>query len=155
LGQTSSGIDFAFRASGRLSGTVRNALTAPVSGVTVQVFDASSGVLTTTAVTNSTGSYLLGVAAGTYFIRTSSGVGLIDQMYRIGESVACTGGLCLGSGTPVRLGTNDAMQIDFVLAGGGTITGTVRDATSGQPIANMSVLIQDGTHRGVASVQTN
>jgi hypothetical protein len=155
VGQVSTGVDFRFRASGRFSGTVRNSTGAPQANLTVQVFNALTGLLAVSASTNAEGSYSTQAPAGTYFVRTSSTRGLIDQVYDSSQPVSCSGNFCLGPGTPVPLADGATVEINFTLAPGGVITGTVRDQGTGLAMPGVTVNVQDATGRSVTSVNTD
>ena len=98
----------------------------PLAGVTVSVYS-SNGTAVGSATTNASGVYTTtGLAAGTYYIQTSNGLGYIDEVY---NNLLCNGGSCpsvtTGTGVSVTQGAATS-GIDFSLAVGGSITGPSR-----------------------------
>ncbi|HJQ68390.1 MAG TPA: carboxypeptidase regulatory-like domain-containing protein [Blastocatellia bacterium] len=143
-GATTSGIDFAMSAAGRLSGKITNASTsAPVINAGVQVYN-SSGTLITTVATDSSGNYISrgGLPAGTYFVRTSNSQGLIDEVFNNVECAGCN----VTTGTPVVVTAGSTtMGIDFALGAGGRISGTVTNAVTTGPVVLTPVQIYNAT----------
>ena len=149
-GATTSGINFTLTEAGSVSGIVvdAGALTTGLSSVGVQIYTAG-GALAKTTSTNTVGGYtVVGLPAGTYYARTSSGSNLFyqDQLYR---EMACGAGCTVTAGTPVivpPLGM--ANGIDFTLSSGaGSISGTVTDAVTAAVLPAIAVQIYapDGT----------
>jgi hypothetical protein len=152
-GATTSGINFALVAGGRISGTVTDSATsAPLSGVTVTIFD-SNGFNVTSVNTDASGNYLtnIGLPSGSYFVRTNNSQGYINEVY---NNITCAPCNTL-SGTPitVTVGTTTS-GINFALAQGGRISGTVTDASTSLPIANTQVQIRNTSDAVVANAQT-
>jgi hypothetical protein len=148
-GSTTAGIDFALGRGGRISGTVTDASTGlPLANVRVAI-NTSSGTYVTYGYTNSSGVYTsyTGLVAGTYYARTSNAAGYLDELY---DGISCPGGGCLvagGSLISVAAGSTTT-GIDFGLAPGGRISGTVTDAASGLPLADVDVDVytSDGSY---------
>ena len=132
-----SGIDFALDLGGSVSGSVTEESSGdPVTSVTVQVYDAQGNFVGNDF--TSDGSYSVdGLADGSYFARTFNFVGLVDELY---DDIFCTS--CdPTTGTPIAvIAPNDTPGIDFALSEPGSISGTVTEAGTGDPIEN--VLIQ-------------
>jgi Putative Ig domain/Carboxypeptidase regulatory-like domain len=125
-GASSLSLDFTAAAPNtRVRGTVRAATTAaPLSTVRVELFS-TTGTIIKTAVTDLFGNYVLdSVLPGTYFLRTANDRGYSDETYNGLLCTWCDPRL----GTPVTVtSAADVTGIDFTLALGGDISGTVTD----------------------------
>jgi len=135
-GNTQGGVDFSLTPVGAINGTVTDQNGAAMGGAFVAAFS-DAGTLVTVAVTNGLGGYTVaGLSAGNYFVRTVTTLGL-DEVW---NNVPCEGTCDVTTGSPVPV-TTGATQggINFSLVVGGSITGTVRDATSGNPIDGVVV----------------
>lgn len=124
-GQTTSGVDFSLTPSGIISGTVTNSNTgSPVSGADVYATSAS-GAYFGSATTNSAGTYQIttNLGTGTYTVEAFSG-----DVFNQVTDVAVTAGQ-----------TTSNVNIALNIPASGTITGTVTDAATGNPIAGASV----------------
>jgi protocatechuate 3,4-dioxygenase beta subunit len=139
-GQTVDAIDIQMQASTSISGHVYSGTgtAAPVSGVCVTAYVASSGTKEGYATTGSDGSYQItaltpdtGYKVG--FQPCSSGSLYAPQYYN-GENSLATADVVTPSAT------NPSTGIDAHLAGGASITGTVADA-SGNPITSQDVCV--------------
>jgi hypothetical protein len=136
--------------AGAISGTVRDAATsAPLSGVNLGVFDASGNWITG-PVTDASGSFSApGLADGVYFVQTYNNLGYIDELY---EDTPCLDYCDHTSGTPVTVsGPGATTGVDFALARGGQFAGTVREAGSLAPLADVRVSLLDSSDRTVGS----
>ena len=87
--------------------------------------------------TNAAGNYTISaLSEGTYFLYTSNNQGLRNEYYDdIPCVVFCLSTIALTAGTPVpvSLGTTTAGR-NFRLETGGSITGVVTNAATGQPL---------------------
>src|SRR6185503_967721 len=94
----------------------------------------SSGRSVASADSDGSGHYTTspGLPAGTYFARTSNWLGYVNELY---NDITCLG--CdATNGAPIAITTGaTAGGINFALAMGGRIAGTVTDAATGSPIA--------------------
>jgi hypothetical protein len=138
-GAATTGIDFGLAVGGTITGTVTVAGTgAPLSGVYVDIYNAA-GRGVGYGQTNASGAYTTtGLATGTYYVRTSNPFGYADLLY---DSLACTGcAVTSGTGVSVTAGTTTA-GINFGLGPGGTITGSVTDASTGAPLEGIYVSV--------------
>jgi 5-hydroxyisourate hydrolase-like protein (transthyretin family) len=141
-GSTTGGVDFALAGGGRISGTVTDAATGlPLAGVQVRLYNAA-GTYLTYGYSNSSGVYVTaaGLSFGTYYARTSNGLGYIEELY---EDTPCPGGACtVTGGTPVTVALGSTTTgIDFGLAQGGRIAGTAKDAATGLPLSGLMVRV--------------
>ena len=149
-GATTSGIDIALDAGGRIEGRVTDASTAaPVLDASVSVYNAA-GSLERSVPVDAVGNYAAhGLAPGTHYALASVGSAYVSQLY---SSLACPA--CNPTtGTPITVtagGTTSGK--DFALAGGGRIEGTVTRASDGQPLG-ATVTIYDAAG-GVVSGAT-
>ena len=128
-GQATTGINQTLPAYGAVSGTVTDASTqAGVAGITVAALN-SYGWQVASAITGTGGAYtVVGIPSGTYTV----------QFAPIG-----TGGDYLPTNRTGVSVTNGATTsaIDEALPAGGTVTGTVTDATSGTGLAGVTVTL--------------
>jgi hypothetical protein len=144
------------QSTGGISGTVTDAgTTAPLAGVIVYIYD-ESGSNWVFGMTDVSGVYTVtGLVAGTYYVRTSNVLGYIDELY---DNLPCSsGGSCsvtTGTGVSVTAGAT-ASGIDFGLAVGGTITGTVTDTGAAAPLAGVFVFVVDASGRTVGTTTTD
>ena len=96
----------------------------------------STGTLINSVFTNVHGSYVSeSLPAGSYLVKAvpSSSPDLVGELY---NNLPCPKGTCaVTSGTPVVMpGPSGVSNIDFALAPGGRITGTVTNASTGAPV---------------------
>lgn len=147
-------INFALSPGGSITGTVIDASTLlPIEGVEVTVHD-STGREVADGSTDGTGTFTVtGLPTGTYYARTEEVDGYIDEMYG--------GGVCpvfcrVTDGTPIAVTIGAATSgIDFALAAGGRIAGTVTDAVTTNPIASVTVVIFSAAGVLVGIAETN
>ena len=154
-GATTANIDFGLTLGGTITGTVTDEATgAPVAGIFVQVY-AASGAWAANAMTDGAGTYrATGLSTGAYYIRTSNSGPYVDELY---ENVPCPGGSCAvtaGTGVSVAAGATTA-NIDFRLTLGGTIAGTVTDASTAVPLANLDVRVYAASGGWAANATTD
>ena len=113
----------------------------PLEDVTVQIRD-SSGSFVTSGTTDASGSYTSfdSLDDGTYFARTFNGSGYVNELF---DDIPCD--ICdVTLGTPIVIsGAIPVTDIDFPLDLGGSVSGKVTDAASGDPLARVSVIIMD------------
>lgn len=151
---TTTGIDFSLILGGRISGTIRDAATsAPLTNVSVFVFD-SAGVFSSSATTNALGQYLTttGLPTGSYTVVTSNSQGLINKVFNDIECLGCDPSI----GSPVAVTTGSTTSgIDFQLAHGARVTGTVTRNGPGTFLSNVTVSIWNGSGIRVASGVTD
>ena len=115
----------------------------PLSSVSVEVM--SSAGASAWGYTDASGDYRVwGLLPGTYYLRTSSWIGYLDELY---DNLPCEPWCTPTSGTPVMGGAAQTLFVNFALQRGGIVTGHVTDAASGTAIANVGVDIYgaDGT----------
>ena len=153
-GATTSGINFGLSAGGRITGTVTDAATgAPLSGVGVDVYT-EGGSYVTYGYTDASGVYLpyAGLSTGNYRVRTFNSLAYLNEAY---DNVPCNNcSATIGTLIAVTAGATTS-GINFGLAAGGRITGTVTDATTGAPLSGVSVSVYDASGSFVTSVNTN
>jgi hypothetical protein len=125
-----SNANFTLTPGGRISGVVRDVSGAPLANTAVDVYSADGRTLITTTLTNGSGQYITGdgLPAGSYLLRTRNSAGRIDA-----------------SRTVAIPGPGTVAGIDFALAGGARISGTVRDASTNAPLAGVLVRLFDAT----------
>ena len=138
-GQVRTGIDAALQHDGQITGMVTDATThAAAGGVTVIAYD-SSGNWRTSATTDTSGTYTLsGLPSGSYSVEFTKSGAYAAQFYN--------GKPSLNSADPVTVTSpNTTTGIDAALQTGGSITGTVTDASTGQPATGISVGATDSS----------
>jgi hypothetical protein len=153
-GATTSAINFALTLGGRIAGTITDAATSnPISGVNVQIFS-SNGLFAAQAVTNATGNYVIttGLTTGTYFARTVNSQGYVNELYDNITCLTCNP----ATGTPISV-TEGAITsgINFALALGGKISGTVTNALNAAPLQNVNLRIYNSLGVQVAAANSN
>ena len=154
-GTTTPGISFALARGASISGRVEAGGSGTLlAGVVAHIYS-SAGTWVASATTDASGVYTKALlAVGTYHVRTSNTLGYIDELF---NNIPCEGGACtVTSGTGIALtGGVPTNGIDFVLTPGGTISGTVTDAGTGLPVANVSVRAYNTGNFYVAGATTN
>jgi hypothetical protein len=153
VGQGTSGIDFALTPGGRISGTITSSENSqPLPGVNVSFFNAS-GQQVGNAQTDGTGKFLTfgGLPTGTYYAKTNNSQGLVDKIYNNILCAACSA----ATGTPISVTVGaETTGVDFALAAGARIGGTITDSSSGAPVANARVDVFASNGFFVTSAQT-
>src|SRR6185503_18718636 len=117
-GATTSGIDFALGAGGRIAGSVTATGGAALPGVNLEIRNAA-GTFVTSATTDSGGRFLSdgGLQAGTYFVNVRNELGYVDEVY---DNVTCVRGCAnatAGTAVAVSLGSTTS-GVSFALASG-------------------------------------
>src|ERR1051325_3208718 len=138
-----AGVDFTLLKGGRITGTVRTASGEPLLfGAQVWV-RTSSGQILDQATVFSDGRYVSrGLPTGSYFAEAHgvhvSSAPTVDQLYR--DKNCPTAGCDWAGGTPIAVTAGvDTPSIDFALHEYGTISGTLRDASTNGPAAGVQV----------------
>jgi hypothetical protein len=148
-GEVREGVDFALTPGGRISGTVSDATTgAPLSFISILVFD-DDGDFVASGFTNAAGVYTVqGLDEGTYYARTSNGVGYIDGLFSGAPCVGCD----VTTGTPISVSLGATTpNVNFALTPGGHITGRVTDQSNGAGIVGATIQIFNSTGTFVTS----
>jgi len=152
-GQTETNVNFLLADEGVLSGAVTNDSGAPLSGIFVDVYrDGSTWV--NGSETDTGGMYSVGgLAVTSYYVRTySTDTNYVDEWY---DDVAAGGsGIPTNAQLVVVSSGSTNTGIDFGLAVGGMISGTVTD-TNGLPISEGSVGAYDTNAYWVKSASTS
>ena len=142
-GATTPGINFELALGGRIAGRITDTGTGTgVAGVWVDIHDATGRHIGSTPQSDASGDYItaFGLPAGTYYAKTNSNTTYVNEAHN-GLPVSTPS----SSWTPIVVtGANTTSGINFVLAAGGQIEGTVTDAASGNPLAwHGSVTVYD------------
>ena len=151
-GQTTTGIDFALRPGGRITGVVTDELTgAPLANVSVQAV-AATGVGLTSATTGADGRFTVsGLFTGNYYLRTTNSLGYVNE--RSGGDV-CLSTCTVTAGVAIAVVQgNTTSGADFALRPGARITGTVIDATTSLGVTNITVQVYDAA--GILAASAN
>jgi hypothetical protein len=141
-GGSVTGIDFSLEPGGLVSGTAVDSDTSlPIPNLLIGFSDNTTGAPSTNAVTDDNGNYSVVLPPGTYKANTAawiSGLPYVDKYYNnVYQSD-------LATPFTVTVGGN-VTGIDFSLAAGGQVTGTVTDASTSQPISLVFVMATDYT----------
>lgn len=130
-GSTSTA-NIALAQGAQISGNL-NSGASPIVGAIVQVYNAA-GVPVGQIATNASGNYQIDTLPdGSFYVRTQNVLGFIDELY---NNRPCSGYCDVVNGDPVAIaGGVSVGSINFVLAGGGSISGTVTSSAGGAPIA--------------------
>lgn len=142
-GRTTAGIDFGLTLGGAIAGSITEAGTGdPLPSTAVNFWDSGGSIVTSGSV-DPAGNYVSsdGLPTGSYFAATYVFSLHINELY---DDIPCPFGCSVTSGTPipVTVGTTTP-GIDFELAAGGGLSGTVTDAVTGDPIPNVLVVAYD------------
>jgi uncharacterized surface anchored protein len=146
-----SNINFALNDGVQLSGDVRASDNSPISNASVQLLS-PTGYIYGQVGTDNVGHYkFTTLPPGSYLLEaTAQGYG--SQFY---DLVTCTGPLqnnCdTSSASPVTVGTNDVVDVDFSLPRQSAFTGTVTDASGSTPPIQGYVGVLDSNGNLVAS----
>jgi hypothetical protein len=156
-GATASGRGISLLPGGRILGRVTIAGTATgIQGVNVQAYDSSSsfGSSLASATTNANGDYTIqGLATLSYNVKTSNSVGYLDKLY---NDIPCTNcQTTAGQAIPVVAGGSDVTSINFGLVQGGTITGTITNASNSAGVQSVNVGFYNSLGQSVGSTNTN
>lgn len=144
-GNTTPNIDFALNQGGKITGNVSPTAGPPLSYFYVLVFKSDGSFLGAGNQIDGLGNYeVSGLPTGNYYITTNTYAYLADELY---DNHPCTGGICnvaTGDLVPVTEGSATP-NIDFTLDQGGSVSGNISDAQSGQPIVYTEVDIYDSS----------
>ncbi len=136
-----------------IAGRVTSTSGAPLANVLVTIQDAND-VQFGGAFTDVDGIYrAAGLAPGSHFARTASSAGFLDELY---DNRPCPNGSCqVASGTPIVVGAGQSVNgVNFALAPGGTIGGTVRNEF-GEPLPGALVTIFNDAGQAVVAVDSD
>ena len=138
---------------GIFSGTVTEDGTGtPLAGIQVELFDAA-GDFVLQVLTAADGTYVSPpLAAGAYFVLTMGSTTHVDELY---DNLPCIGGCDPTEGIQIDITTDtDTSGIDFALAPGGTVSGTVIDAATMAGLLDVNVEYYDETGAFVGGGRT-
>ena len=138
-GETTSGVDFILGAGASISGNIKDTATDnPVENIRVYACEYTSGFCVSENQTDASGNYsVTGLAPGSYRIWVDcSGTNYIDEYHN--------GTYDPGQATQIDVTQGQAISgINFSLELGGTITGTVTDSITSNPIEGMRIEVKD------------
>ena len=124
--------------TGGLSGTVtRRDTGAPISGARVGVLT-TYGYFLTSALTGADGTYQIGGLMPDTYVSATTSAGFIRQDYDGVDCPPFSG--CTGAATPITVGPSVTEGIDFSLTPAGSISGTVTDQGSAEPLQGYAYL---------------
>lgn len=162
LSSNLANVDFNLSRGGTISGTATDTFNNPLPTGTATLYDSTGAEITTAPVANGIWEFS-GLANGTYFVLIRNSSGLIDQLY---DNIPCPAGACniAATGTPIVLtgteapksgGKSGPANINLQLPPGQTISGTVTDAATSQPIAGVTVHFFNSAGVEVGQATTN
>lgn len=156
VGATTPAINFSLTTGGRFTGSVTAAAGgAPVSNVSISVYS-TGGAFMASGFTSPAGIYNTGgLPAGNYLVRTSfNSSGFINMVHGSPADIICQS--CSTTiGTPVAVALGSSATVNFSLATGGSISGTVKDsASTPAPLANVNVSVSTSSGTFVNSINT-
>ena len=119
---------------GRISGTVTDAATTDaIEGVWIDIFDSAGRHMGSTTTTDASGGYItpFGLPTGTYSAYTNTNTAYVNEAYdNLPQSTPPENRASI----EVTVGETTE-DIDFALALGGRVSGTITEAGTGQPLA--------------------
>lgn len=162
LSSNRTGIDFNLTRGGNISGTATDTFNNPLPTGTAVLYDATGAEITTVPVANGIWEFS-GLANGTYFVLIRNSSGLIDQLW---NNIPCPAGACsiattgtpivlTSAGAPAGLAKSGPANINLQLPPGQTISGTVTDAATSQPIPGITVYFFNSAGVEVGQATTN
>ncbi len=134
---------------GSISGTViRDSDGKGINGVPIDVYDVNWNSLKSVT-TDGLGKYYIdGLPPGSYYVATNRVPGYVDEYFNDSRS--------RGTALLVEVLTGaDHPGVDFTLARGGALTGSVEDRRTGTGIEGVEVQVYDGNWDAVASTTTD
>ena len=154
---TTSGIDFVLPIGGAISGTVtQDGTSAPLQGVRVMAFDVA-GKKAGSDKTAADGSYTVGgLFTGSYYVSTVDAPSHVDELH---AGIPCPGGGGFGcsatTGSAIVVTAPGVVTgIDFGLAAGGSIQGSVLDAVTLLPLGGIDPEVKIYSATGVMLTTT-
>src|SRR5207249_64124 len=145
-GSTTSNINFALVAGGRISGKVTNVAGGAALANIGRYIDGSTGGFVTSGVTDTSGGYTTnaGVPTGSYYAVTSNSQGYIELLYNNITCLSCSP----SGGTPISVTAGSTTSgINFALTVGGRISGRVTNSAGGAALANIEVDIYNANNQ--------
>lgn len=146
IGSNTPNIDFSLATGGSITGTVTAEATGlPIENVEVDIFNAT-GNLVSYGYTDNYGNYeAVDLMTGSHYAITNSrgaSGNYVDELY---NNITCMSSICYRlSGTPISVTAESVTSgINFALATGGSISGHVTDAQTGNPINTLYISIYD------------
>jgi len=124
---------------GFISGKILDSSNAPLSGIDLDVFDSLGNRLSANAASSTNGVYTIGpLASGSYYLRADPSItsGIARALY------PASLGFDTASLIPVS-SSQTTLAIDFLLEAAGTISGTIEDATTLVPLADVDLDVFD------------
>jgi hypothetical protein len=154
-GQKLTGIDGALTLGGHIAGKVTDAANGnALANTPIQVYGADGSYMLTTY-TKADGTYVVhGLAPGSYRLQFSSPYSQGTGYVYIGEFYDNKSTLATATPVPVTGGAGTE-HIDAALSKGGAVSGTVTDASTGDPISGVSVYAQTTSGSTVGSAITD
>lgn len=141
-GGSATGNDLDLAQGAEISGNV-TAGGSPAVGAQASVYN-DTGVPVEQVPTNASGNYEVDTLPdGDFFVRVGHVSGFVSELY---DDIVCVGYCDIVNGDAVNIsGGGSVGSIDFVLATGGAIAGTVTDSSSGSALSGLEVVAYDSS----------
>jgi len=153
-GGSTKGVDFSLELGGKISGSVKlQGSNDPIASASVRIYD-DAGRYVEDVATLFDGTYESeqGLATGNYRVATADTLELVDELY---NDIPCPNECDVVPGTPVAVSAGATTgSIDFLLAPGGQISGTVTETGSGDPLEFVYLILVDDTGRWLGQTFT-
>lgn len=158
-GSTTSGLNFALDRGGTISGVVTSEATGlPISGAIVTVYNnAGSSVGSVSTSGSGVWSFTTGLPAGSYRARASNSLGYVNEFF---DNITSPGNSfvtsALVASTPIDVvPATTTTGVNFALAPGGTMSGTITSSATGLPISGVSLEISADGDSVATTASTN
>lgn len=138
-GAAVTAINFTLAKGGKITGRISDGMS-PLPGITQPFLYNSSGDFIAAGGADQGDYTFTGLPTGTYYIGTVNNAGYVAQFY---NNVTCPGRNCLPiESTPIMVTEEQTTEnINFVLALGGRISGTVTNAFTGGTLTGAKILV--------------
>ena len=135
-GQDTGNVNFDLLVAGTLRGTITNTSAQPLEGIDLDLYDAATGIRlrpSVSTLTNGTYSYD-GLAPGQYILRADPTIaqGFAVQYYNNRETLAEADFITVQSSAKIA-------NVNFVLAAGGSISGTLSDSRNSSALPDVDI----------------
>ena len=142
-GSTTPNINFALHVAGLISGRLTDTVAGMGVSGQVQVFD-TSGAYVSSGSADSSGNWTTstGLLTGTYYALGYPASGSYSPSQELFSGIDCTNSCSVTAGTPISVVEGSTTSgVDFQFAPPGAVAGSVIDAATGLPVANVNVYL--------------
>jgi acetyltransferase-like isoleucine patch superfamily enzyme len=121
-----------------IAGRVTDNMGSPLPGVHIDIYDAS-GNFVDGRDADATGFWSVPVAANQDYLAVTADWSTGDYIPEVWDDVPCNWCDVAAVGTPISVGTDPVLGVDFELVTGNTLSGFVTDEVNGAPLQGVSV----------------